>query len=98
MSLKDIESGVVANSNSKIYHAPKCYCVPYILEEHKVDIDLAHYDEKGRSYRPCSKCLGEIKKIFNEDTTLDLFKDHQVLKTTNRREPLADLALLEDVL
>lgn len=65
VATQDIEYGIVANSNSKIYHDKDCYCVPQILEKHKVNIDLAHYDEKGRSYRPCSKCLGETKENFN---------------------------------
>lgn len=83
--LEDIESAVIANSNSGIYHHPKCHCVPQILGKHIVDIDLAHYDSKGRSYRPCAKCLGEIKRLFNDDPSELLAKGQSILATNSNR-------------
>ncbi len=87
--LQDIDHAVVANSNSKIYHHPKCHCVPAILTANIVDIDMAHYDIKGRDYRPCSKCLAEIKKIWDaEHETLDLLDKGQKILNDCSEEAL----------
>ncbi len=67
MSLQNIKQNIVANSNSKIYHDKDCYYVSQILEHHKVNINLAYFDEKGNIYRPCTKCLGSIDEQFNNE-------------------------------
>jgi hypothetical protein len=96
-SLQDIDHDVVANSNSKIYHDPNCYCVPLILEKHKVAIDIAHYDNKGRDYRPCSKCI--MKNYIDKNNAEDLLEKGQEIlgchEKTLYREPLADAIRIE---
>ncbi len=90
--LQDIDHSVVANSNSKIYHSPKCHCVPKILSSNIVDIDMAHYDIKGRDYRPCCKCLSEMFKIWDdENKALDLLEKGQMILQDNQNNCLKNI-------
>lgn len=104
MSKDIINSLIIGNKKTKIYHKTNCYHVKKEMNSsNMVELDSNFKDSKGNNYRPCGHCKPYSKwfdarvEMANQDT-LDLYNKGNTILKANRREPLADLALLEDVL
>ncbi len=60
----------IVNTNKKIIHSSKCYCVKLIDPNNQLHTDAYDLD-KFKGFRPCSKCLEKkldeyIARILND--------------------------------
>ena len=49
---------LIGNKKTGIYHIDTCYCLRFIKNSNRVEIDDEHNDDEGKHYRACGKCLG----------------------------------------
>jgi len=99
-----INSLIVGNKRTKIYHKTNCHHVRKEMNmSNHIELDSDFKDTKGNWYRPCGHCRPFSKwfdarmDLLAEENTHDLYNKGQDILNANRRESLADSCIIECV-